>query len=87
MDDVQDVFQAAALETVSGCLRGFSGTILAYGQINSGKTWTVSGGEGFEERGLAPRAIGQLFREIRNAKATRSSVRYEVGRPDVTRAK
>lgn len=61
-----------------GCLRGFSGTIFAYGQTNSGKTWTVTGGESFEERGMAPRAIGLLFREIRNAETAGLPVRYEV---------
>lgn len=63
-----------------GCLRGFSGAIFAYGQTNSGKTWTVTGGESFEERGIAPRAIGLLFREIRNAEIAGLPVRYEVSR-------
>lgn len=75
---IQDVFQTVALDTVDSCLRGFSGTILAYGQTNSGKTWTVTGGEGFEERGLTPRAIGHLFREMRNSETTEPSVSYEV---------
>lgn len=75
----QEVFHAAALDTVDSCLRGFSGTILAYGQTNSGKTWTVTGGESFEDRGLAPRAIGYLFREIRNAETRGLSMRYAVG--------
>lgn len=76
---VQDVFHAVALDTVDSCLQGFSGAIVAYGQTNSGKTWTMTGGEEFEERGLAPRAIGHLFREIRNAETSGASVRYEVG--------
>ncbi|CAM9919705.1 unnamed protein product, partial [Ectocarpus sp. 12 AP-2014] len=74
----EEVFHAAALDTVDSCLRGFSGTILAYGQTNSGKTWTVTGGESFEDRGLAPRAIGYLFREIRNAETSGLSTRYAV---------
>lgn len=63
-----------------GCLRGFSGAIFAYGQTNSGKTWAVTGGDSFEERGIAPRAIGLLFREIRNAETAGLPVRYEVSR-------
>ncbi|CAM9773989.1 unnamed protein product, partial [Ectocarpus sp. 6 AP-2014] len=74
----EEVFHIAALDTVDSCLRGFSGTILAYGQTNSGKTWTVTGGESFEDRGLAPRAIGYLFREIRNAETSGLSTRYAV---------
>lgn len=69
-----------ASSTVMGCLRGFSGSIFAYGQTNSGKTWTVTGGESFEERGIAPRAIELLFREIRNAETEGLPVRYEVSR-------
>lgn len=84
----QDVFQRVALDTVDSCLRGFSGAIFAYGQTNSGKTWTVTGGEGVEEQGLAPRAIGHLFRGIRNAETSGQSVRYEVrlGRVEPTTA-
>lgn len=67
-----------ARDTVSASLRGFSGAIFAYGQTNSGKTWTITGGDGFGERGLAPRAIGQLFREIRDKEAEGLPVRYEV---------
>ncbi|CAM9783016.1 unnamed protein product, partial [Hapterophycus canaliculatus] len=74
----EEVFQTAAIDIVDSCLQGISGAVLAYGQTNSGKTWTVTGGEGFEERGLAPRAIGHLFREIRNIEASEISVRYEV---------
>lgn len=81
----QDVFQTVAVDTIDSCLSGFSGTILAYGQTNSGKTWTVTGGEGFEERGLAPRAIGHLFREIRNGETSELSVSYEVGRAGTSR--
>lgn len=72
------MFQAVALDTVDSCLQGFSGAILAYGQTNSGKTWTVTGGEGEEEQGLAPRAIGHLFRGIQDAETSGLSVRYEV---------
>ncbi|CAM9701698.1 unnamed protein product [Scytosiphon promiscuus] len=74
----EEVFQTAAIDVVDSCLHGVSGAVLAYGQTNSGKTWTVTGGEGFEERGLAPRAIGHLFREIRSAEASETPVRYEV---------
>ena len=47
------------------CLEGYNGTIFAYGQTGSGKTYTMSGGETWEKRGLVPRALGLLFREIK----------------------
>lgn len=74
----QDVFRATTQDMVTACLDGFSGAVFVYGQTNSGKTWTMTGGESFEERGLAPRAIGQLFRQIRDEEEGGVLVRYEV---------
>lgn len=33
--------------------------------LRSGKTYTMTGGEGFAERGLVPRAIHDVFKEIK----------------------
>ncbi len=46
-------------------IRGFNGTIFAYGQSGSGKTYTMTGGaERYEERGIIPRTIRYLFEQI-----------------------
>lgn len=39
----KEVFQDAGLEIVESVLEGFNGTVLAYGQTSSGKTFTMTG--------------------------------------------
>lgn len=41
------------------------GTVMCYGQTGAGKTFTMTGAtENYKHRGLIPRAIAQVFREI-----------------------
>ena len=48
-------------------LNSFNGTIFAYGQTSSGKTYTIEGiSRKFSDRGLIPRAISAVFREVEN---------------------
>jgi len=42
------VYEEAALPVVDGVLRGYNGTVLAYGQTGTGKTYTMSGPSGAE---------------------------------------
>jgi hypothetical protein len=35
--------------------------VAAFGAAGSGKTWTLFGGEDYDEQGLAPRAVAQVF--------------------------
>lgn len=42
-----------------------SGTMMCYGQTGAGKTFTMCGAtENYQHRGMIPRAISQLFKEI-----------------------
>ncbi|ORY30713.1 kinesin-domain-containing protein [Rhizoclosmatium globosum] len=42
-----------------------TGTIMAYGQTGAGKTFTMTGAtENYKHRGLIPRAISHIFREV-----------------------
>ncbi|ORZ38760.1 P-loop containing nucleoside triphosphate hydrolase protein [Catenaria anguillulae PL171] len=43
---------------------GYNGTLLCYGQTGAGKTFTMTGGESYHHRGIIPRAISQVFREV-----------------------
>ncbi len=48
-----------------GVLEGFNGTILAYGQTSSGKTYTMQGDiENEENKGIVPRMVETLFSSI-----------------------
>lgn len=59
------VYDAVAAPVLAAALDGYSSTVFAYGQTGSGKTYTISGGtERYADRGLIPRALAALFREI-----------------------
>lgn len=61
-----DVYEQCAKDIVTKALDGYNGTILAYGQTGAGKTFTMTGStEQFQHRGIIPRAIQQVYREIR----------------------
>ncbi|BHF81374.1 Kinesin-related protein 6 [Sparganum proliferum] len=58
----EDIFREVAKPVIENALAGYNGTIFAYGQSGSGKTYTMTGGsELFTNRGLIPRAIAYLF--------------------------
>ncbi|KAL8434222.1 hypothetical protein ACSSS7_003294 [Eimeria intestinalis] len=58
----EEVFQGVALPVVDDALRGINGTIFAYGQTGTGKTYTITGdSEAFDLRGIIPRAIARVF--------------------------
>ena len=62
-------------EVVLGAADGTNGTIMSYGQTGAGKTFTMIGDtRNFAHRGIAPRAIGELFAEV----ASRIETEYEV---------
>ncbi|KAL3670369.1 hypothetical protein V7S43_004678 [Phytophthora oleae] len=60
------VYEAIARDIVHGAVvDGVNGTILAYGQTGAGKSFTMIGDtRNYQHRGIAPRAIGQLFEEV-----------------------
>ena len=46
-------------------MEGYNATIFAYGQTGSGKTFTITGGaERYADRGLIPRTLQYIFKEI-----------------------
>ena len=71
-----DVYKECAANIVSKGLNGYNGTILAYGQTGAGKTFTMTGStEKFQHRGIIPRAIQQVYREIRERPENAVTVR------------
>ncbi|KNE64607.1 hypothetical protein AMAG_09964 [Allomyces macrogynus ATCC 38327] len=63
------VFEYALKDTVDDVLDGYDGTILAYGQADSGKTYTMLGPnfDDNEHKGMIPRIAEYLFQCINQA--------------------
>ncbi|KAF3451459.1 hypothetical protein FNV43_RR07554 [Rhamnella rubrinervis] len=57
-----EVYQARTKDLVAAAVRGFNGTVFAYGQTNSGKTYTMRGSA--MEPGVIPLAVRDLFSAI-----------------------
>ncbi|RDX81147.1 Kinesin-like protein KIN-7O, partial [Mucuna pruriens] len=56
------VYEARTKDIVEAAVRGFNGTVFAYGQTNSGKTYTMRGSKA--EPGVIPLAVHDLFQII-----------------------
>ncbi|XP_076754844.1 uncharacterized protein LOC143425727 [Xylocopa sonorina] len=59
-----DVFEIVVKPIISAAVNGINGTVFAYGQTSSGKTYTMMGNA--EEPGVVPLAIGYIFDAIAN---------------------
>ncbi|KAI8842108.1 P-loop containing nucleoside triphosphate hydrolase protein [Chytridium lagenaria] len=61
----EKVYDECARPIMRSLLEGYNGTIMAYGQTGAGKTFTMTGAtENYKHRGLIPRAISHIYREI-----------------------
>jgi len=61
----ETVYQETVSPVVQSVLQGYNGTILCYGQTGAGKTFTQIGSTAtYAHRGIAPRAIGDVFQYI-----------------------
>lgn len=59
-----DVFDNVVRPIVNATVNGFNGTVFAYGQTSSGKTYTMMGTS--EEPGIIPMAVEHMFDAIAN---------------------
>ncbi|XP_053568908.1 kinesin-like protein KIF9 [Bombina bombina] len=62
------VYETVAKSVVTRALDGYNGTIMCYGQTGAGKTYTITGAENYKHRGIIPRALQQVFKEIKERK-------------------
>jgi len=54
------------------------GTVMCYGQTGAGKTFTTTGStESYQNRGIIPRAISQLFRDLDERSDYATVVRFQ----------
>ncbi|CAB1331245.1 unnamed protein product, partial [Coregonus sp. 'balchen'] len=59
-----DIYHDTVRPLVDSVLQGFNGTILAYGQTGTGKTYTMLGMPTDNERGIIPNSFNQIFTQI-----------------------
>lgn len=69
-----DVYDDVAKPIVEAAAAGFNGTIFAYGQTSSGKTYTMTGTE--ESLGIIPLSVMNLFDIIKNIPDRDFLIRY-----------
>ena len=64
-----DVYNISAKPVVESVMQGFNGTVLAYGQTSSGKTFTMAGPDmnDAEMMGIIPRMVSTVFDQIENS--------------------
>lgn len=70
-----DVYEKTGFTIVENVLEGYNGTVFAYGQTGTGKTFTMVGPQPVqadsELRGLIPRAFSHIFDSIKSTSGSR----------------
>ncbi|KAM9258832.1 centromere-associated protein E [Cariama cristata] len=61
-DNTQQLYEGVAVPIIESAVQGYNGTIFAYGQTASGKTYTMMGNE--DSVGIIPKAIQHVFKVI-----------------------
>ncbi|CAC5384450.1 CENPE [Mytilus coruscus] len=59
-----DIFEEICKPVITGAVRGFHGTIFAYGQSSSGKTFTMSGSA--MQPGIISLSVEEIFKQMKN---------------------
>ena len=57
----EEIYDMTSAQIVAGVLEGYNGTIFAYGQTGTGKTYTMDGIPEGSNRGIVPRAFEHIF--------------------------
>ncbi|XP_028824579.1 centromere-associated protein E-like [Denticeps clupeoides] len=63
-ESTNQLYQSIAKSLVVSTVEGYNGTIFAYGQTSSGKTFTMMGSE--HSPGVIPQAVEDVFQTIKN---------------------
>jgi hypothetical protein len=53
---------------IEKCLKGYNGCVFAYGQTNSGKTFTMEGDDA--QQGVIPRVASQIMQHVKKQRGT-----------------
>lgn len=70
-----DLYRHVALPVVEKVLNGYNGTIFAYGQTGTGKTYTMAGLQKADDtKGIIPNTFSHIFTQIGRASGEKSFV-------------
>ncbi|KAL3270565.1 hypothetical protein HHI36_021102 [Cryptolaemus montrouzieri] len=70
-----DLYRVIAAPIVEKVLQGFNGTIFAYGQTGTGKTYTMAGNfSNSDSKGITPNAFSHIFTQISRSSEEKSFV-------------
>ena len=64
----EEVYSQFVAPFTAQFLAGYNVTLFAYGQTGTGKTFTVIGGDGYEQRGVVPRFVEDVFSFVQTEK-------------------
>lgn len=71
----EEVFNSVALPVINGLINGYNGTILAYGQTSSGKSFTMQGDiKNDNMKGLIPRIAENIYYKL----STLGNIEYKI---------
>lgn len=70
----KDVYKYVAFPIVEKVIQGYNGTIIAYGQTGTGKTYTMAGKNDEVNQGIIPNTFNHIFSIISNMRQSRSFV-------------
>jgi hypothetical protein len=63
----EEIFNQTSKPILESVVEGYNGTIFAYGQTGTGKTYTMEGSETREQdKGIIPRSINWIFNSIKS---------------------
>jgi len=71
----ETIFTESALPIISEVIKGYNGTMFAYGQTGTGKTFTMTGKDDDENRGIIPRSFDSIFSLIKGTYQTNFLIR------------
>ena len=64
-----EIFEETSKEVVTSVLKGYNGTIFAYGQTGTGKTYTMVGDfKDQKNKGIIPRSFDYIFEQVKQDK-------------------
>lgn len=71
-----NVYDQVVKDITCKTLDGYNGTVLCYGQTGAGKTFSMTGAtENYQQRGIIPRTIQHVFKEIQSRQDRSYTVR------------